>query len=361
MKPKNNNMETIQNKINGENKNIDLIIRILLIIILFTWCGMIILPFVMPVLWGVILAISLFPLYSKLLKLTRGRRTLSSTFTSGILLLVLIVPLVFLISTIVQGVGEFITSIRDHTLVIPPPDSRVAGWPVIGKPIYNAWLSVTNNLDAAISQYSEQIIKFGDKFLNGISNVVSSFFMFILSIIISGILLYGSVKSEKITRNLALRLGGNKGEEFVDLVVLTIRNVVKGILGVAFIQFILLGTTFIVAKIPFAGLWALFVLLLAIIQLPTGIIGIPVIIYLYSTREPLTATLWAILILLLSLADNFIKPYLMGKGAPVPMIVIFLGAIGGMVMSGFIGLFTGAIILSMGYKLATSWLGAEAK
>jgi predicted PurR-regulated permease PerM len=54
--------------------------------------------------------------------------------------------------------------------------------------------------------------------------------------------------------------------------------------------------------------------------------------------------------------DNVLKPSLMGKGAPVPMLVIFLGAIGGMIMSGFLGLFTGAIVLSLGYKMAGIWM-----
>ena len=145
------------------------------------------------------------------------------------------------------------------------------------------------------------------------------------------------------------------------MIVLTIRNVAKGILGVAFIQFVLMGASLVFANVPFAGLWALLVLLFAIVQLPVGIVAIPVIIYLYSAREPLPATLWSVLILLFSMSDNILKPWLMGKGAPVPMLVIFLGAIGGMIMSGFIGLFTGAIVLSLGYKLVTLWLGENAR
>jgi predicted PurR-regulated permease PerM len=54
--------------------------------------------------------------------------------------------------------------------------------------------------------------------------------------------------------------------------------------------------------------------------------------------------------------DNVLKPIMLGKGAPVPMLVVFLGAIGGFMSSGFIGLFTGAIILSVGYKLLQTWL-----
>ncbi len=176
--------------------------------------------------------------------------------------------------------------------------------------------------------------------------------MMILSIVISGIMLANTEKSEKSSVNFASRLMGSEGNEIISMIVLTIRNVAKGILGVAFIQFVLMGTAFILAHIPFAGLWALLVLLFAIVQLPVGIIAIPVIIYLYSAREPLPATLWSVIILLLGLLDNVLKPWLMGKGAPVPMLVIFIGAIGGMIMSGFIGLFTGAIILSLGYKLA---------
>jgi predicted PurR-regulated permease PerM len=348
-----------ENGIMVGNRTIDMSVRILLIILLFVWCGMIILPFIMPLLWGMILAITLHPLYKRLHKLLKGKKGLASIITTSIMLLILIIPAVWLIASVVDSASQFINSLRENTLVIPPPKASVADWPVIGKPVYNAWLMVTTNLGAAIEQYSDQLIKVGDKFLGAFKSVASSFMMLIISIIISGILLAGSEKSGKSISYFALRIGGKKGEEFIELIVLTIRNVAKGILGVAFIQFILLGAVFIIAKIPFAGLWALFVLLFAITQLPAALVTIPVIIYLYSAREPLPATLWSVLIVLAGLSDNVLKPWLMGMGAPVPMLVIFLGAIGGMIMSGFIGLFTGAIILSLGYKLVTIWIAGE--
>jgi predicted PurR-regulated permease PerM len=339
-----------------ESKSIDLTLRILLITGLFAWCVMIILPFVIPVLWGIILAITLYPLYSKLLVLFRGRRVLASSFTSGLLLLLLIVPSAWLITAVVEGTGLFIDSLRSNTLKIPVPDASVADWPLIGDPIYNAWIALTTNLEASILKYSEQILKLTDKLLGALTNFASGMGMLFLSVIISGIFMAGSEKSEKSVRSFALRIGGSKGEEFINIIVITIRNVAKGILGVAFLQFVLMGAAFILAKIPFAGLWAVIVLLLAIVQLPAGLVGIPVIIYLFTTREPLPAILWSALIILFSLSDNVLKPWLMGLGASVPMLVIFLGAIGGMIMSGFIGLFTGAIILSLGYKLATMWM-----
>ncbi len=295
---------------------------------------MIILPFLIPILWGVILAITLYPIYRKLVKTLKGRKGLASTLITGVLLLLLIAPSVWLISALIKSSADFITALKDQTLVIPPPDPAVADWPLIGKPVYSAWQSITTNLASALQQYKEQIILVGDKLLGVVKSVASNFIMMILSIIISGIMLVNTEKSEKSSVNIATRLMGKGGDEIISMIVLTIRNVAKGILGVAFIQFVLMGAAFILANVPFAGLWAFIVLIFAIVQLPVGIVAIPVVIYLYTAREPLPATLWSIVIILLGLIDNVLKPWLMGKGAPVPMLVIFIGAIGGMIMIG---------------------------
>ena len=347
---------TDENGSDREKKSIDLVIKLSLIALLVAWCIMIILPFVMPVLWGIILAITLFPLYSRLLKLLKGKKGLSSTIITLVLLALIIVPSVFLISSIVENGKELVTSVRDQTLTVPPPDPKVADWPLIGKPIHAAWLALSTNMEDALVTYREQILKIGDKFLGLIKSVGSGLLMFIVAVIISGFLIVTAEKSEKSAIGFFTWISGNTGDELVSMIILTVRNVAKGILGVAFIQFVLMGGTLILAKVPFAGLWALAVLMFAIVQIPVGILAIPIIIYLYSANEPLIATLWAIPVLLFGMSDNILKPWLMGKGAPVPMLVIFLGAVGGMMMSGFIGLFTGAIVLSIGYRLASIWM-----
>lgn len=340
----------------NEKKSIDLTIKLLLILLLLVWCAIIILPFVVPVLWGVILAITLFPSYTKLLGILKGKKGLAATVITMIILLLLIVPFVWLVSSVVGSAKEFVASLRDGSLMIPPPKPEVAGWPIIGDPIYNTWQMLATNMESAISQHREQILNLGDKFLGTIKSVTSNFLMMILSVIISGIMLVNSDKSEKSTNNFAARLSGGSGQEFTSLLVLTVRNVAKGILGVAFIQFATIGACLIFADVPLAGLWAIVVFLFAMVQLPVGLIAIPIIIYLYSANDPLPATIWSVLILVFAFSDAVLKPLLMGKGAPVPMLVIFLGAIGGMIMSGFIGLFTGAIVLSLGYKLALTWM-----
>jgi predicted PurR-regulated permease PerM len=213
---------------NLEKRIIDHSIRLLVLAVLAVWCVMIILPFVVPVLWGVILAITLFPVYRKMLKVMKGKKALASTIIAVIMLVLLIVPSVWLISRIVEGTGLFIEALRNNTLKIPPPRPSVADWPVIGDPIYNGWLLLTTNLEAAILKFSEQIIKFSDKFIGVISNFASSVGMMILSIIISAIFLAGSEKSEKSVISFASKIGGRQAEEFVNLITITIRNVAMG-------------------------------------------------------------------------------------------------------------------------------------
>jgi len=146
---------------------------------------------------------------------------------------------------------------------------------------------------------------------------------------------------------------------FVDLTVKTITSVVKGILGEGFILALLHGVVFMLAGVPYPGLWVLLVFVFAIMQLPVFLITIPIMIYFFAVYEPLAAILWSVLLLLVTLSDNFLTPLMLGKGAPVPMAVMFLGVLGGFVLFGFIGLFTGAIVLALGYNLLVGWINTD--
>jgi predicted PurR-regulated permease PerM len=181
--------------------------------------------------------------------------------------------------------------------------------------------------------------------------------MFFVSVIIAGAFLVKGDASAAFVRKLVHRLAGERSDEMLPVTGATIRNVAKGILGVAFFQFLTAGTVFVLADVPLPGLWAFAVLVFAILQLPSVIVILPVIIYLFLANEPLPAIMWTIALLLIGLSDNVLKPLLMGKGSNVPMLVIFIGAIGGFIFSGLMGLFTGAIVLSVGYNLMVHWMG----
>jgi predicted PurR-regulated permease PerM len=152
---------------------------------------------------------------------------------------------------------------------------------------------------------------------------------------------------------------GEKGEEIVANAETTVRNVMRGILGVAFIQAFLVGMGFLVAGIPGAGLWALISFVLAIVQIGVGPVVIGALIYAFVKLSTLTAILLTVYCILPLTIDNVLKPLMLGRKAPAPMLVVFLGAIGGFISFGTIGLFVGAVVLSLGYDLFLVWLKGE--
>ena len=333
----------------------DTSIRLLFLALIVAWCLMLLLPFVSILLWGVILALAFSPLHNSLTKRLGGSAKIASTIIVLISLAVILIPGWLFLDSIIGGAKELKTSFDAGTLTIPAPTEKVREWPVIGEKLYDLWYAAHTNIKAFLLSYSDELKEYGLKFVNGLLSVVSGSFQMIVSIIIAGVLLVVKGANDSV-RKFFKKLVGEKGDEYADVAYKTIGNVVKGVLGVAFIQAFLTGIGFLLAGVPFAGLWTLLVFILAILQIPAAIIVLPVIIWIFSALETGPAVLWTIYLLAAGLSDNVLKPILLGKGAPVPMLVIFLGVIGGFILSGFIGLFTGAIVLSIGYKLFVAWL-----
>jgi predicted PurR-regulated permease PerM len=335
----------------------DTILRIVVLFLLIAWCVGIILPFLEPVVWGAIIAVALNPFFTLIRRWVGDRNALAGVLLTLLMLVILLLPTAWLIKSLAEGIQTLAVRFRDQTLVIPPPDPSVAGWPLIGKPVSEIWLLASQSLGSAITAYREPLSKLGMSVLGPLGGLGKSFLMFCVSVIIAGAFLVKADASAEFMRKFMHRLAGERGDEIIPVIGVTIKNVAKGILGVAFFQFLAAGTVFVLADVPFAGVWALAILVIAVLQLPSIIVILPVVIYLFWVKELLPAILWTIALLAVGLSDNVLKPLLMGKGSTVPMLVIFLGAIGGFIFSGLIGLFTGAIILSVGYSLMVQWMG----
>ena len=334
---------------------IEITIRLGILFLLIAWCFRLVYPFADIVLWGMILAIAAAPLYNSINKRLGDKPKWSAFIIILLGLIIILVPSWLFLDSMIGGAKVLMTGLEDGTLTIPPPTEKVATWPLIGAKTYDIWLQASRNLEGFVMNYSEQIKKIAGVFIDSILSTGTGAVQLILSTIIAGILL--AVKGTNQFAELFFKkLVGERAEEFVDLAMKTVANVTKGVIGVAFIQSILVGLGFLLAGVPYAGIWTLLVLILAILQLPPTIVAVPVIVYLFSQMNTLPAALWAIYLLLAGASDNILKPILLGKGAPVPMLVIFLGVIGGFILSGFLGLFTGAIVLSLGYKLFIAWL-----
>ena len=176
---------------------------------------------------------------------------------------------------------------------------------------------------------------------------------------IAGVFLAKAKDCHTISIKMFRSVAGERGAELVDLSSATIRSVAQGVLGVAIIQSLLAGVGMLIVGVPGAGFWTFLVLLLAVVQLPPILVLGPVIFYVFSVSSQTAAVVFAIWSVFVSISDSFLKPLLLGRGVPVPMLVILIGAIGGMMLSGIIGLFVGAVVLSFGFKLFQAWLDKE--
>ena len=308
-------------------------------------------PFLFVIMWGIIIAVGIYPLFKKFAALLGNRKKLAAAIITLFALAVLIVPSYFLMQSAIGGIQNLAAELEAGTFKVPPPSEDVAEWPLIGKPVYDAWKLASVNLEGAIRTFEPQIKEFASNILSGILGLGSTVLLTLVSIIIAGALMAKADSAEIVARKAFKILIGKRGEGFTELAGATIRSVVQGVLGVAFIQSVLAGIVMLIFNIPLAGLWALIVLFLAIIQLPPLIILIPIAAYSFSILDTTSAIIFLVLCIIISMSDALLKPIFLGRGVDVPTLVILLGAIGGMMLGGVIGLFVGAVVLAIAYKV----------
>ncbi len=346
----------MKNQLNETTKHaIELSIRLGALMLLLFYCFQILSPFILPTLWAAIIAIAIYPLHNRLQKKLGGRKKAASIIITIGLLSIILIPAGIFISSVTDSIVTFKDQIESGIIRLDKPSPFIKTWPVIGDQLFNALESISGHLTEFIKKYQTQMLAASKVILLAIVGTGLSFLQVIVSIVIAGILL--AVKgTEETSYAIFEKIVGDRATEFLKLTSSTIRTVVKGVLGVALIQSILAGLGFFLVGVPHAAILTLIALILAIVQLGPGIIIIPVIIFLYSEGSSITAILWTIYFIGVMLSDNILKPFLLGGGAHVPMLVIFIGVTGGFLLSGFIGLFAGPIILSVGYKLFLVWM-----
>lgn len=335
--------------------SIEVAISLLLIFGIIAWCLQIIAPFITFLMWGAVIAISLHKPFCKM-RGRMGSKLAAATFTIVGLGLVLIPAWLFTDSTI-ETVYAFSERVESGTFDVPPPNDSVKEWPIVGNKIWTAWNAAATNFAKFLSTYSEQLKDISGALLSKVTGLGATILLFVLSILIAAVMLSNdeTIKAGMI-RIFTRLIGPDKAQETLRLTSATIRSVTMGVLGVAFIQSVLGGLGMVLADVPAAGVWAIVILVLAIAQLPPLIVLVPAIIYVFSVESTVVAVIFMIWSILVSLSDAVLKPLLLGRGVEIPMVVILLGAIGGMLMSGILGLFVGAVVLALGYKLTMVWI-----
>jgi predicted PurR-regulated permease PerM len=340
--------------------SIEAAIRIGVLALILLWSLSIVRPFAQIVLWAIILAIAVFPPYAGLARRLGGRTKLSAALITLVALAVLLVPSWKFFGGTIREAREFAAKAEAGTLEVPPPPERVREWPLIGERAYGVWSDAARDLGETLQRLKPEVAEFGRWALARLAGLAGTVLQFLVSIIIAGVLLSSGERGRAFSVKFASRLAGPSGEQFVRLAVATVRSVFKGVLGIAVIQSALAAIGMLVLGVPGAMIWALLVMILTIVQLPAILVLGPVMVWAFATQSTTAAVIFLIYGLIVSASDGILKPLLLGRGVDVPMLVILVGAIGGMIMSGIIGLFVGAVVLAVAYQLMMAWLEEDA-
>ncbi|MGE8150066.1 AI-2E family transporter [Pseudomonas vancouverensis] len=337
---------------------LDVFIRAGLIAVLVLFCFDIFSPFRDLMLWSLILAITLYPLLEKLKGPLGEKEGMIATLIVVVSIVLLVIPIYILGTSIADSVTSAIGVVKEGGFHIPPPADSIASWPVIGKPLSAIWLQASTDLSGLMAKYIPQIKDVSLSLLGKLAGVGMGFLTFLFALIIAGVFMAHGQAGARSAVQITSRISGpERGPRIAALCTATIRAVALGVVGIAFIQMLLVGIGFVFKGVPGAGLLAMAVLLLGIMQLPVTLVTIPVIAFVFATEGATTSTIvFAVYVFVAGLVDNVLKPMLLGRGVDVPMPVVLIGALGGMVTSGIIGLFIGPVVLAVGYQLFWQWV-----
>lgn len=341
------------------NENlIHLAIRLALLGVLVYWSFLIVHPFIPILAWSVILAVALYPAYSWLADYLGDRRILAAAFITIASFVIVIGPALWLGAGLAKGLNAVSEQLESGAVMIPPPTQSVKEWPVIGERIYDLWGLASANLKSAVGEILPAKALAGAA-LGAASELGAGALKFFAALALAGFLFAPAPRLVEATRTFFSKVVPERSEEFVVLAGATIRGVSQGIIGLSIMQALLIGIALKLAGVPGASTLAFLVFFIGILQIPPAIVLVPVVIWLWSVQGAATALVFAAFAVLVAVLENVLKPIVMGRGLRTPMLVVLVGALGGMLAHGVVGLFVGPVILAVGWELAAAWL-AEA-
>ena len=338
---------------------IQLVIRLGLLGLLVAWTFLIIKPFVPILTWSAVLAVAFYPAFSWLAKLLGGSPRIAAAILTVIMLGIVIGPAAWLGLSAVDGIRDIASQISAGELALRAAPEQIKSWPVIGQQLYDLWNLAYTNIRAVLQEVTPYLKPLAGFMLSFVGSAGIGMLEFLLSVLVAGLLFpYGPQLAGAI-RGFLFRIVPEQSEHFLELSGATIRAVSQGVIGVAIIQALLAGIGFKLAAIPSAGLLAVIVLLLSIVQIGAAIVLLPVVIWIWMDKDMTAALPLTIFFVIVGLLDNILKPLVMGRGLTTPTLVILIGVIGGTLAHGIIGLFIGPIILAVAWELAAAWIRIE--
>jgi predicted PurR-regulated permease PerM len=338
---------------------LEALIRAGLLLALVLICYKVFSPFLIMMVWALILAVTLYPLHQLIARKMSGKQGLAATVLVIFGFILIVSPTAVLVNSLGDSVQGLIQNVQSNSLEIPPPRESVAKWPVIGPKVHAGWTKIHADFPAFIKSMQPKIGDLAKSALGLVAAIGGGLLMFLASFIISGIIMAFGKSGESGSVAIFNRIiGPEHGAGFAKLSTATIRAVAQGVIGVAFIQAIVVGLCLLLAGVPWAGALSAIVLVLGVAQVPALLVTVPAIIFIWSSGDYGTgaAVAYSVLLFVAGMTDNVLKPLMLGRGVDAPMPIILLGALGGMATAGIIGMFVGATLLALGYQIFVGWV-----
>ena len=312
-------------------------------------------PFLGAIIWAVMIVVATWPPMLKVERMAGGRRWAAVTVMSLALLLVLVVPLSAAIGTVVGHSDDILGWVRGlRAYDIPPPPAWLEGLPLAGARLASAWREAAAQGIEVITPYASDVTRW---FVAQLGNFGALFLQLLLTIIASAVLYaYGEDAADWALR-FGSRLGDERGAAAVRLSGQAIRSVARGVVVTAVVQALIGGIGLWIAGVPFAALLTALMFLLAIAQIGAVPVLVCAVIWLYWSGAVGAGTFLLVVTVVAGALDNILRPLLIKQGAAeLPLLLIFVGVIGGLISFGLIGIFIGPLVLAVTHTLFRAWL-----
>jgi predicted PurR-regulated permease PerM len=337
--------------------------QIALVVLLIIGCVTVLLPFIGAVLFAFVVWMCTWRFYAeKLLPRLGGRDTLGASLMTLGLVLVMLLPTVFLATSLANGADNLIDFVKPYIeqgLPADPPGWS-SGLPLVGGEIEATWHRLAGNREE-LNALVKQMIAPARQFALALGGIVGNGLLQLALVLFVTFFLYrDGAAIDQSLRIGARKLGGDLGENMLNKAHDTVVGVMLGIVGTAAAQGTVAMIGFLIASVPQAMLLGFATFFLSMIPIGPPLIWGAAATWLYSEGQ----TGWAIFmvlygLLVISSIDNFLKPILISRGAGISILLIGLGVLGGVLVFGFIGIFLGPVLLALGDMLLQRWLREE--